>query len=176
MQGNIIEFSMQRSTGAIAGEDGYRYDFHVSEWRSDEPPVRDLRVEFATDSDGVNAFDVRPILRNPASQQNSNEGNARPRSNNAVGSAPRYHHGGQPAHPPLPDNYLVWAIVVTILCCLPTGIVSIVYASKVNSLHKNGQYQEAKEAAESAKKWIQGSVALGVGIGILAFVGNFMAV
>ena len=27
-----------------------------------------------------------------------------------------------------PDNYLVWAILTTILCCLPFGVVSIVFA------------------------------------------------
>ena len=33
-----------------------------------------------------------------------------------------------------PDNFLPWAIVSTVLCCLPFGIVAIVYASKVDTL------------------------------------------
>ncbi|WP_417935251.1 CD225/dispanin family protein [Flagellimonas maritima] len=32
--------------------------------------------------------------------------------------------------PPKPDNYLVWAILSTIFCCIGTGIASIIYASK----------------------------------------------
>ena len=34
--------------------------------------------------------------------------------------------------PPYVPNHLVWAILVTIFCCLPFGIVSIVYAAQVN--------------------------------------------
>ena len=34
---------------------------------------------------------------------------------------------------PKPDNWLVWAILSTILCCLPLGIVSIIYATKVDN-------------------------------------------
>ena len=39
------------------------------------------------------------------------------------------------AHPALrrPSNYLVWAILTTILCCLPLGIASIVFSSQVNT-------------------------------------------
>ena len=52
-----------------------------------------------------------------------------------------------------PDNYLVWAILTTLFCCLPTGIVSIVYSTKVSSLWAQGQYGEAKVASDNAKKW-----------------------
>jgi hypothetical protein len=52
-----------------------------------------------------------------------------------------------------PDNYLVWAILCTVLCCLPFGIVSIVYSNKVSGLWSQGRYAEAQAASESAKKW-----------------------
>lgn len=64
--------------------------------------------------------------------------------------------GQQPAYPGYqqePDNYLVWAILVTVLCCLPFGIVSIVYSSKVSALWAQGRYAEAQGAANNAKKW-----------------------
>ena len=38
---------------------------------------------------------------------------------------------GQPMGAPPPNN-LVWAILSTLFCCLPLGIVSIVYAAQVN--------------------------------------------
>ena len=47
-----------------------------------------------------------------------------------------YQPGQQP--PMKPDNNLVWAILSTILCCLPLGIVAIVYASKVDGLYNQG--------------------------------------
>lgn len=52
-----------------------------------------------------------------------------------------------------PDNHLVWAILTTILCCLPTGIVAIVKACKVNTLWYQGLHDEAIKASEDAKKW-----------------------
>jgi hypothetical protein len=63
--------------------------------------------------------------------------------------------GQQPgwAPGPPPDNYLVWAILTTILCCLPTGIVSIVYSNKVSELWTRGLYADAQTAANNAKKW-----------------------
>jgi len=54
---------------------------------------------------------------------------------------------------------MVWAILCTILCCTPLGIVSIVYASKVNTLYNAGEYVGAYEASQKAKKFaIYGAV------------------
>jgi Interferon-induced transmembrane protein len=56
---------------------------------------------------------------------------------------------------------------VTVLCCLPLGIVAIVNSSKVSGLWAQGRYAEAQKAAENAKKFaIWGAVA-GVVIGII---------
>lgn len=63
---------------------------------------------------------------------------------------PNYAQGQMP---PRPDNYLVWAILSTIFCCLPFGIVSIVYSAKVDSLYTSGDYVGAQQAADNAKKW-----------------------
>jgi hypothetical protein len=52
-----------------------------------------------------------------------------------------------------PPNYLVWAILTTILCCLPFGIVSIVYAAPVNSKWTAGDYEGAKQSSKNAKIW-----------------------
>ena len=54
---------------------------------------------------------------------------------------------------PKPSNFLVWAILSTIFCCLPFGIVSIVYASKVDGLWYAGKYVEAQNAASKARTW-----------------------
>lgn len=52
-----------------------------------------------------------------------------------------------------PDNYLVWAILVTVMCCVPLGIVSIVKSTQVDSYWAAGNYEEAIKASEDAKKW-----------------------
>lgn len=62
--------------------------------------------------------------------------------------------------PTRPDSYLALAIISTILCCLPAGIVSIIYSTKVNSLYADGKYDEALSASRNAKTWGIVSVAL----------------
>ncbi len=51
------------------------------------------------------------------------------------------------------NNNLVWAILATVLCCLPTGVYAIICASKVNGLVMAGMVEEAKAKAAAAKKW-----------------------
>jgi len=52
----------------------------------------------------------------------------------------------------IPNN-LVWAILTTIFCCLPFGIVSIVYAAKVDELVATHRYAEAEKASRNARNW-----------------------
>lgn len=54
---------------------------------------------------------------------------------------------------PCPNNNLVWAILVTIFCCMPLGIVAIIKAASVNTLYAQGQYIQATEAARQARNW-----------------------
>lgn len=64
--------------------------------------------------------------------------------------------------PPRPSSYLALAIISTILCCLPTGIVSIIYATKVNSLYEDGNYNDAEKASSNAKTW--GLISIGIAV------------
>lgn len=57
---------------------------------------------------------------------------------------------GPPVHV---DNYLVFAILSTVLCCLPAGIPAIVYASQVNSKLQLGDVAGAQLASKNAKMW-----------------------
>lgn len=64
--------------------------------------------------------------------------------------------GAQPYQPqgqPPPDNYLVWAILTTIFCCLPLGVASIVFSSQVSGKWQAGDFAGAQESAEKAKKF-----------------------
>ncbi|MEJ6328496.1 CD225/dispanin family protein [Stenotrophomonas maltophilia] len=56
------------------------------------------------------------------------------------------------AIPQVPNN-LVWAILSTLLCCLPVGIVSIVYAAQVNGKLAAGDIAGAQDSSAKAKKW-----------------------
>jgi len=76
-----------------------------------------------------------------------------------------------------PDNHLVWAILCTVLCCLPFGIVSIVYSTKVSGLWASGRYAEAQAAADNAKKWAIIGAIVGAVVAVIAvilYVGLFV--
>lgn len=68
--------------------------------------------------------------------------------------------------PKRPKTWLVESILVTILCCLPFGIVGIVYAIRVNSLYDQTSYEEAKRVSNNAKRW----TIIGFVIGIVVFL------
>lgn len=60
-----------------------------------------------------------------------------------------------------PSTYLVLSIIVTILCCLPFGIIGIIYASKVDSCWNAGNFDEARENSRKAKTWALVGLVLG---------------
>lgn len=64
-------------------------------------------------------------------------------------------------------NYLVFAIFVTVLCCLPTGIAAIVYAAQVNAKLAAGDVAGAQLASKNAKMWCWISVGAGLLICVL---------
>lgn len=69
--------------------------------------------------------------------------------------------------PPVkPANWLWQSIVATLLCCLPFGIVGIIFAAKVDSLYNNGRYAESVKASKNAKTW----TLVAVGAGLLYFI------
>lgn len=60
------------------------------------------------------------------------------------------------------DNNLVWAILATLFCCLPTGIVAIVYAAQVDSKVGAGDVAGARQSARNAATWSWVSLGLGL--------------
>ena len=65
-----------------------------------------------------------------------------------------------------PASYLALSIIVTLYCCIPFGIVSIVYASKVDSCWNNGLEDEARENSRKARNW----ALWGMGLVVLFYV------
>lgn len=75
--------------------------------------------------------------------------------------------GGGYGAPPNVPNYLIWAILSTLFCCLPAGIVAIVYASQVDGKVRSGDYEGAVQASNNAKTWTFVSAGLGLVVGII---------
>lgn len=71
---------------------------------------------------------------------------------------------------PAVSNNLVWAILSTLFCCLPLGIVSIINAAKVNGLLAAGDIAGARDAADKAKKWAIYAAVAGIVVFVLYIV------
>jgi hypothetical protein len=75
--------------------------------------------------------------------------------------------------PPLPrtavsvPNHMVFAVLVTIFCFLPTGIVAIISSSQVSSRLAVGDIAGAKVASKNAQMWCLISLGIGLFGGIL---------
>lgn len=69
-----------------------------------------------------------------------------------------------PFFPPPPNipNYLIHSIVVTLCCCLPFGIVALVFSAQVNSKLAAGDIAGAQASSKSAKTWVNVSVVAGI--------------
>ena len=63
---------------------------------------------------------------------------------------------------PCPPTNLVWAIITTVLCCIPAGIVAIVYAIKVQNKYREGDIEGAKRASEVGAWWCIAAIILGI--------------
>jgi Interferon-induced transmembrane protein len=75
--------------------------------------------------------------------------------------APPPHPHGWPAAVP-PPNYLVPAILVTLLCFLPTGFAAIYYSNQVTAKHNVGDFPGALDASNKTKMWCFVSLAVGL--------------
>lgn len=64
--------------------------------------------------------------------------------------------------PPMPDNQLAKAILVTLFCCLPFGICAIVEAAGVSTAYNMGDYDLANAKANKAKSFIKTSFWIGL--------------
>ncbi|CAN5846971.1 hypothetical protein BH24BAC1_BH24BAC1_02250 [soil metagenome] len=61
-----------------------------------------------------------------------------------------------------PKSWLIESILATIFCCLPLGLVGIIFASKVESRYYAGDVEGARRASKDAETWTKISIAVAV--------------
>jgi hypothetical protein len=64
------------------------------------------------------------------------------------------------------QNYLIPAILSTIFCCVPLGVVSIIFATQVNGKVASGDIAGAMESSRKAKMFMF----IAIGSGVLVWV------
>lgn len=89
----------------------------------------------------------------------------------AMGSVPMHQPAAMsPMYAQKVPNYLWQSIVATLLCCMPFGIVAIVFAAKVDGLVASGDIAGAQAASKSARTWLNAAVACGLVVIVLYFI------
>jgi hypothetical protein len=76
--------------------------------------------------------------------------------------------------PGMIPNYLWQSILATLCCCLPFGVVALVFAAQVNSKLAAGDVAGAQAASRSARTWlivaVIGGFVTGAGVAALSFL------
>lgn len=110
------------------------------------------------------------MITDPAAPQQQPAAEQQPANSQATMGQPYQPQPAQPqyAQPqpastePCPPTNLVWAIISTVLCCIPTGIVAIIYALKVSNKYREGDIEGAKRASEVGAWWCIATIILGI--------------
>ncbi len=97
----------------------------------------------------------------PSMSPPPDDGSALPPPPPMPGTSMPGQYGGPAAGASVP-NYLVWSILTTLLCCLPAGVVAIVYSSQVSAKLAAGDYAGAVDSSNKARTWCIVSAVVGV--------------
>jgi len=115
-------------------------------------------------NNALNRYYGRTTQTTNSSSSTSNRTTPTYSSSSSSSNTGSYNAGGLP---PMPNNYLVWAILATIFCCWPLGIPAIVKSAKVSSLYNAGDYAGAQRASANAKKCTIAATIVGGVVAIL---------
>lgn len=93
MKGKVLDFSIQKNSGVISGEDGKRYKFSGESWKVSSNPRPGLSVDFDTNDSGK-AIEIYSDVSSTS-------------STNLI---------GDPNEPAQINEAILW-----FLCCMPIG-------------------------------------------------------
>ena len=88
----------------------------------------------------------------------------RPLQQPAMGQPVQQANAPQQPYPACPPTNMVWAIISTILCCIPLGIVAIIYANKVSKKYYEGDIAAAEHYSEVSAWWCIGTIVAGLAL------------
>ena len=69
-------------------------------------------------------------------------------------------------------NYLIQSILVTLCCCMPFGVVAIIFAAQVSTKLAAGDLAGAQQASNTAKMWCWIGFGCGIVVAIIGVLAN----
>ncbi len=147
VQSGPVDLDAMKQMGLTSA--AYVWHEGLSDWVN-ITQVPELQGAYAMESETTGAVMGQPYQPQP-----------QPASQPVPQQQPQY--AEQPQQPePCPPTNLVWAIISTVLCCIPTGIVAIFYALKVSNKYREGDIEGAKRASEVGAWWCIATIILGI--------------
>lgn len=92
---------------------------------------------------------------------------------------PPYQYQAGPAAPAASgtvQNHLVWAILATLFCCLPFGVVAIIYSSQVSGHISAGNYDAAVQSSNKARGWCLAATITGAVVILISVLAGIIPV
>lgn len=74
-----------------------------------------------------------------------------------------------------PKTHMLMAILTTIFCLWPMGIVSIYYALRVDYLWDRGKYDESIRSSAKSKSWSKANIIITIILVVLCLFGSILA-
>lgn len=131
--------------------------------------VRELAGYFSADTEGEQLDYSTP----PPSPEVGAAGPQMANAYNPYAAQPRQ---PSPDSQPMPSTYLGWNIAATILCCIPAGIIGIVFSAMVRGKYDQGDYAGAVKASSRASLWFIISIVVGIIQGVFALALNIFGI
>lgn len=128
-----------------------------------------------TQADAAAQTETQPLQNGGYQDQNTQYQN-NPYQNNQYQTPPVYQSSYEPEKPVNWVSYLVLSILTTVCCCVPFGIVGIVYSAKINSAMNAGDYEGAQRAAKTAKIWIIVAAVVGLIANIIVAIMTYSGI
>lgn len=90
-------------------------------------------------------------------------------------AGPAWHAVNDDNRQPMPSTYLGWNIAATVLCCIPCGIIGIIYSVMTRNKYDQGDYAGAQNASKWAAIWLILGIVLGLIQNVFVLATNFFS-
>ena len=74
-------------------------------------------------------------------------------------------------HKKIPSSNILLAVLTSLCCCMPLGIIAVIKASRVRLLYEKGEYDQAIKASVQARRYCYAGIFLSLICWVLSLLG-----